>query len=158
MSLASGKVEMIDGKYHQNKFKLTRTVKCLIVRNNYTEYSSITPNVVHVEINWLNYIEVWHFLYLTSCVCSFVVCIFVGVGEAINPSEWRWSKHNRVIVSGGVFGEYLMTPSRNSVVVIDGNRRHVQCEWQDIAHGNIIVWVDPLHLWEQSHQIRIFSH
>ena len=64
----------------------------------------------------------------------------------MKPEEWKWSAHNRVIVSGGVFGEYLMTPSRDSVVIIDGKRRHVQCEWQDIAHGNVIVWVEPIHL------------
>ncbi len=72
--------------------------------------------------------------------------LFAGVGEAISQSEWKWSKRNRAIVSGGVFGDFMMTPSHNSVVVIDGKRRHVQCEWQDISHGNIIVWVDPLHL------------
>ena len=69
-----------------------------------------------------------------------------GVGLAMEKKDWPWSKKNRVIVSGGVFGEYLMTPSRSSVVVIDGKRRHVQCEWQDIQHGNVIVWVEPLHL------------
>ena len=75
------------------------------------------------------------------------VCVFLaGVGQAMSPEEWLWSKHNRVIEGGGVFGEYLMTPSRDSVVVIDGRRRHVQCEWRDIIHGNVIVWVDPLRV------------
>ena len=74
------------------------------------------------------------------------MCIFSGVGQAMKPDEWKWSGHNRVIVSGGMFGEFLMTPSKDAVVVIDGKRRHVQCEWQDIAHGNVIVWVQPLPL------------
>lgn len=64
----------------------------------------------------------------------------------MRPSEWHWSSHNRVISSGGVFGEYLMTPSKDSVVVLDGRRRHVQCEWQNILHGNVIVWVEPARL------------
>ena len=80
---------------------------------------------------------------LIVCVCC--VC-HSGVGEAMNPSEWHWSSHNRVISSGGVFGEYLMTPSKDSVVVLDGKRRHVQCEWQNIMHGNVIVWVEPVRL------------
>ena len=69
-----------------------------------------------------------------------------GVGHAMPPKLWPWSRRNRAIVSGGVFGQYLLTPSRDSVVIIDGHRRHVQCEWQDVKHGNVVVWVEPLHL------------
>ena len=75
-----------------------------------------------------------------------VYFILAGVGQAMPHEEWKWSNNNRVIRAGGIFGEYLMSPSRDSVVVIDGRRRHVQCEWRDIMHGNVIVWVEPRHL------------
>ncbi|CAH1795561.1 unnamed protein product [Owenia fusiformis] len=69
-----------------------------------------------------------------------------GVGQGMESKDWPWSKKNRRITSGGVFGDYLITPSKNSIVVIDGRLRHVQCEWNDIIHGNVVVWVDPYHL------------
>ena len=68
---------------------------------------------------------------------------FPDVGDPMSPSEWRWSHSNRVLVSGGVFSEYLVTPARDSLVIIDGRSREVQCEWQDITHANVIVWVKP---------------
>ena len=83
---------------------------------------------------------------ITLIVSELALLLSTGVGQAIPKEEWKWSKSNRVIRAGGMFGEYLMTPSRDSAVIIDGRRRHVQCEWQDITHGNVIVWVDPLRL------------
>jgi len=66
-----------------------------------------------------------------------------GVGSAMSPSEWPWSPRNRALVASGAFGSYLMTPARDAVVVLDGHRRHIQCEWQDVPHANVIVWAQP---------------
>ena len=69
-----------------------------------------------------------------------------GVGVGNKESKMAWKKQQRPITSAGVFGHYLMTPSENAVVVIDGKRQHVQCEWQDVPHGDVIVWVEPHHV------------
>lgn len=69
-----------------------------------------------------------------------------GVGQPPEALDGHRNKHGRSIVASGIFGEYLMTVSHDAVVVIDGKRRHVQCEWQNIKHGNVIVWVDPTRL------------
>ena len=69
-----------------------------------------------------------------------------GVGQSMTSDDKPWNKQYRTITSGGIFGEFLMTPSKDSVVVIDGVQRLVQCEWQNVKHGNIIAWVNPMHL------------
>ncbi|XP_064636735.1 follistatin-related protein 5-like isoform X2 [Lineus longissimus] len=67
-----------------------------------------------------------------------------GVGESIRPENWKWNHENRAIISSGVFGKYLMTPSGTSMIIVDGHRRHVQCELPDVSRGNVILWVEPI--------------
>ena len=65
--------------------------------------------------------------------------LFSGLGEALPASRWPKARHSRIIVSGGVFDEHLMTTSDKSAIVIDGRRRRMQCEWRDVIFGNVIV-------------------
>ncbi|KAM8834658.1 follistatin-related protein 4 isoform 1-T1 [Synchiropus picturatus] len=54
---------------------------------------------------------------------------------------WPWSSPNRVVVSSGMFGQYLVTPSAESLFILNGQQRTPHCEVSDIKRGNTIVWV-----------------
>ncbi|KAM9795577.1 follistatin-related protein 5 [Neosynchiropus ocellatus] len=61
--------------------------------------------------------------------------------EAVEPSEWPWSRGNRVVVGGGMFGQYLASPSRESLFILDGRLSKLNCEITAVARGNVVVWV-----------------
>ncbi|XP_068457002.1 follistatin-related protein 4 [Clinocottus analis] len=61
--------------------------------------------------------------------------------EPLDPRAWPWGGPNRVVVSSGLFGQYLVTPSAESVFVLDGKQRTPHCEVSDIKRGNTVVWV-----------------
>uniref|UniRef100_A0A673A516 Follistatin-like 5 n=1 Tax=Sphaeramia orbicularis TaxID=375764 RepID=A0A673A516_9TELE len=61
--------------------------------------------------------------------------------EATKPFEWPWSSRNRVMVSSGLFGQYLTTPSRESLFILDGRLNKLNCEITDVLKGNVVVWV-----------------
>ncbi|KAG9347130.1 hypothetical protein JZ751_006057 [Albula glossodonta] len=61
--------------------------------------------------------------------------------EPIRAIDWRWSRKNRVIVDSGLFGQFLMTPSRESVFILDGRLNKLNCELTDVLKGNTVMWV-----------------
>uniref|UniRef100_A0A672FR27 Follistatin-like 5 n=1 Tax=Salarias fasciatus TaxID=181472 RepID=A0A672FR27_SALFA len=61
--------------------------------------------------------------------------------EAAKPSDWPWSSRNRVMASSGLFGQYLMTPSRESLFILDGRLNKLNCEITDVVKGNVVAWV-----------------
>ncbi|XP_034406320.1 follistatin-related protein 4 [Cyclopterus lumpus] len=61
--------------------------------------------------------------------------------EPLGPRAWPWGGPARVVVSSGLFGPYLLTPSAESVFVLDGKQRTPHCEVSDIKRGNTVVWV-----------------
>lgn len=61
--------------------------------------------------------------------------------EAIKSFDWPWSSRNRVMVSSGLFGQYIMTPSRESLFILDGRLNKLNCEITDVLKGNVVVWV-----------------
>uniref|UniRef100_A0A8C5GBB2 Follistatin-like 5 n=1 Tax=Gouania willdenowi TaxID=441366 RepID=A0A8C5GBB2_GOUWI len=61
--------------------------------------------------------------------------------EAIKSFDWPWSSTNRVLVDSGLFGQYLMTPSRESLFILDGRLNKLNCEITDVVKGNVVVWV-----------------
>lgn len=61
--------------------------------------------------------------------------------EATKSLEWPWSSRNRVMVGSGLFGQYLMTPSRESLFILDGRLNKLNCEITDVLKGNVVVWV-----------------
>ncbi|PWA18738.1 hypothetical protein CCH79_00005558 [Gambusia affinis] len=60
--------------------------------------------------------------------------------EAIKSFDWPWSSRNRVMVSSGLFGQYIMTPSRESLFILDGRLNKLNCEITDVLKGNVVVW------------------
>ncbi|CAB1414424.1 unnamed protein product [Pleuronectes platessa] len=61
--------------------------------------------------------------------------------EPLAPQAWPWGVPNRVVVSSGLFGQYLVTPSAESLFVLNGKQRTPHCEVSDIKRGNTVVWV-----------------
>ncbi|XP_069573409.1 follistatin-related protein 4 [Brachyistius frenatus] len=64
-----------------------------------------------------------------------------SVKEPLAPQAWPWGGPNRVVVSSGLFGQYLVTPSVESLFVLNGKQRTPHCEVSDIKRGNTVVWV-----------------
>ncbi|PWA23106.1 hypothetical protein CCH79_00002474 [Gambusia affinis] len=61
--------------------------------------------------------------------------------EPLAAQAWPWGGPNRVIVSSGLFGQYLATPSVESLFILDGKQRTQHCEVSDIKRANTVVWV-----------------
>ncbi|XP_073500588.1 follistatin-related protein 5 isoform X2 [Phyllobates terribilis] len=60
--------------------------------------------------------------------------------EPMKQEEWPWSPKNRIIIESGLFGQYLMTPSKESLFILDGRLNKLNCEIAEVVRGNTIVW------------------
>ncbi|XP_023659205.2 follistatin-related protein 4 isoform X1 [Paramormyrops kingsleyae] len=67
--------------------------------------------------------------------------VLQNIKEPIPSNSWPWSSANRVVVSSGLFGQYLVTPSTESIFVLNGKQNRPHCEVSDIKKGNTVVWV-----------------
>ncbi|XP_034539449.1 follistatin-related protein 4 [Notolabrus celidotus] len=67
--------------------------------------------------------------------------VLQSLKEPLDPQVWPWGGPNRLVVSGGLFGQYLVTPSAESLFVLNGKQRTPHCEVSDIKRGNTVVWV-----------------
>lgn len=64
-----------------------------------------------------------------------------GLKDPLPPYSWPWSRANRVVTSSGLFGQYLVTPSAESLFVLNGKQSSLHCEVSDVKRGNTVVWV-----------------
>ncbi|XP_022618256.1 follistatin-related protein 4 [Seriola dumerili] len=67
--------------------------------------------------------------------------VLQSLKEPLTAQAWPWGGPNRVVVSSGLFGQYLVTPSSESLFVLNGKQRTPHCEVSDIKRGNTVVWV-----------------
>ncbi|KAG9339804.1 hypothetical protein JZ751_022471 [Albula glossodonta] len=67
--------------------------------------------------------------------------VLKNLKEPVPSKSWPWSEANRVVMSSGLFGQYLVTPSVESLFVLDGKLKSPHCEVSDIKRGNTVVWV-----------------
>nr|XP_019941171.1 PREDICTED: follistatin-related protein 4-like [Paralichthys olivaceus] len=67
--------------------------------------------------------------------------VLQSLKEPLAAQAWPWGGPNRVVVSSGLFGQYLVTPSAESLFVLNGKQRTPHCEVSDIKRGNTVVWV-----------------
>ncbi|XP_056587056.1 follistatin-related protein 4 isoform X1 [Triplophysa dalaica] len=67
--------------------------------------------------------------------------VLKNIKEPIPAPSWIWGDTNRLVVSSGVFGRYLVTSSAESLFVLDGKQSRSHCEVSDIKTGNTVVWV-----------------
>ncbi|MXQ82173.1 hypothetical protein E5288_WYG007942 [Bos mutus] len=61
--------------------------------------------------------------------------------EPLKAEEWPWSLKNRQIQDSGLFGQYLMTPSKDSLFILDGRLNKLNCEITEVEKGNTVIWV-----------------
>ncbi|KAM6440870.1 follistatin-related protein 5 isoform 3-T3 [Liasis olivaceus] len=61
--------------------------------------------------------------------------------EPLKPDEWPWNNKNRLIEGSGLFGQYLMTPSKESLFILDGRLNKLNCEITEVEKGNTVIWV-----------------
>ncbi|XP_043559360.1 follistatin-related protein 5-like isoform X1 [Chiloscyllium plagiosum] len=69
------------------------------------------------------------------------VNIIRGVKDPIEQNDWLWNSINRVVVGSGLFGQHLVTPSKDSLFIIGARQNKLNCEISNIIRGNTIVWV-----------------
>ncbi|XP_028610763.1 follistatin-related protein 5 isoform X3 [Grammomys surdaster] len=61
--------------------------------------------------------------------------------EPLKTEDWPWSQKNRHIQGSGLFGQYLMTPSKDSLFILDGRLNKLNCEITEVQKGNTVIWV-----------------
>ncbi|XP_062391804.1 follistatin-related protein 4 [Sardina pilchardus] len=64
-----------------------------------------------------------------------------GLKGPLPPHSWPWSRANRAVASSGLFGQFLVTPSAESLFVLNGKTSSLHCEVSDVKRGNTLVWV-----------------
>ncbi|NXG47495.1 FSTL4 protein, partial [Psilopogon haemacephalus] len=89
-------------------------------------------------------------IYATSHLQTDVLCVELSTGkmnvlknlkDPITSKDWPWSSYNRIMKDSGLFGQYLITPAKDSLFVINGRQNRLRCEVSGIRRGNTVVWV-----------------
>ncbi|XP_054024309.1 follistatin-related protein 4 isoform X2 [Dryobates pubescens] len=91
-----------------------------------------------------------YYIYATSDLQTDVLCVELSTGkmnvlknlkDPITSKDWPWSSYNRIVKDSGLFGQYLITPAKDSLFVINGRQNTLRCEVSGIRRGNTVVWV-----------------
>ncbi|NXO22760.1 FSTL4 protein, partial [Cisticola juncidis] len=91
-----------------------------------------------------------YYIYATSHLQTDVLFVELSTGrmnvlknlkEPITSKDWPWSSNNRIMKDSGLFGQYLITPAKVSLFVINGRQNTLRCEVSGIRRGNTVVWV-----------------
>ncbi|NXH10636.1 FSTL4 protein, partial [Bucco capensis] len=67
--------------------------------------------------------------------------VLQNLKDPIRSKDWPWSSSNRILKDSGLFGQYLLTPAKESLFVINGRQNRLRCEVSGIRRGNTVVWV-----------------
>lgn len=104
--------------------------------------SSTQNTVLHIELlsGKVTMIEGEQMQNKDGTVVHHALNIFVtGAEGAFSSTDVIWSQTHRKIVSGGDFFEHLMTSSRTSIIGLDGQRKRIQCHWQNVNNTSTFV-------------------
>ncbi|KAK9406569.1 FSTL4: Follistatin-related protein 4 [Crotalus adamanteus] len=91
-----------------------------------------------------------YYIYASSHLQTDVLFIELSTGKMdllknlknpIRPKDWPWNSYNRIIQDSGLFGQYLLTPAKSSLFIINGRQNTLRCEVSGIKKGNTVVWV-----------------
>ncbi|KAM5255718.1 follistatin-related protein 5 isoform 2-T2 [Ctenodactylus gundi] len=69
------------------------------------------------------------------------VTIIKSLKEPLSAEQWPWTPQTRPIQGSGRFGQYLLTPSKDSLFILDGRLNKLNCEITQVDRGNTVVWV-----------------
>ncbi|ESO00687.1 hypothetical protein HELRODRAFT_175670 [Helobdella robusta] len=61
-----------------------------------------------------------------------------GAEGTFTPDDIAWNRRFRKVERGGPFFGHLMTSSKNSITGLDGQKKHIQCHWQDVEKTTTI--------------------
>ncbi|XP_075065845.1 follistatin-related protein 4 [Mixophyes fleayi] len=64
--------------------------------------------------------------------------------DPIAQKDWPWNEKSRIIKNSGLFGQYVITPAKDSLFVINGRQCVLHCEVSGIRRGNTVVWVGEI--------------
>ncbi|XP_038628826.1 follistatin-related protein 4 isoform X2 [Tachyglossus aculeatus] len=67
--------------------------------------------------------------------------ILKNLKDPLPAEDWPWDRVNRIMRDSGLFGQYLITPAKESLFVINGRQNALRCEVSGIKRGNTVVWV-----------------
>uniref|UniRef100_A0A8B9PIF5 Follistatin like 4 n=1 Tax=Apteryx owenii TaxID=8824 RepID=A0A8B9PIF5_APTOW len=91
-----------------------------------------------------------YYIYATSHLQTDVLFVELSTGkmnvlknlkDPVTSKDWPWSNYNRIMKDSGLFGQYLITPAKDSLFVINGRQNTLRCEVSGIRRGNTVVWV-----------------
>ncbi|XP_063205390.1 follistatin-related protein 4 isoform X2 [Chroicocephalus ridibundus] len=91
-----------------------------------------------------------YYIYATSHLQTDVLFVELSTGkmnvlknlkDPLTSKDWPWSNYNRIMKDSGLFGQYLVTPAKDSLFVINGRQNTLRCEVSGIRRGNTVVWV-----------------
>ncbi|XP_060621245.2 follistatin-related protein 4 isoform X2 [Anolis sagrei] len=91
-----------------------------------------------------------YYIYATSHLQTDVLFVELSTGkmdvlknlkDPIKSKEWPWSSYNRIIQDSGLFGQYLITPAKDSLFIINARQNTLRCEVSGIKRGNTVIWV-----------------
>lgn len=58
----------------------------------------------------------------------------------VGPAQ-PWAGPRRIVRDSGLFGQYLLTPARESLFLISGRQNALRCEVAGVKGGTTVVWV-----------------
>uniref|UniRef100_A0A6I8MYI0 Follistatin like 4 n=1 Tax=Ornithorhynchus anatinus TaxID=9258 RepID=A0A6I8MYI0_ORNAN len=67
--------------------------------------------------------------------------VLKNLKDPLPAEDWPWDRVNRIMRDSGLFGQYLITPAKESLFVINGRQNALRCEVSGIKRGNTVVWV-----------------
>ncbi|XP_074460197.1 follistatin-related protein 4 isoform X2 [Larus michahellis] len=91
-----------------------------------------------------------YYIYATSHLQTDVLFVELSTGkmnvlknlkDPLTSKDWPWSNYNRIMKDSGLFGQYLVTPAKDSLFVINGRQNTLRCEVSGVRRGNTVVWV-----------------
>ncbi|XP_073429884.1 follistatin-related protein 4-like [Dendrobates tinctorius] len=91
-----------------------------------------------------------YYIYATSHLQTDVLFLELSSGrvdmlknlkDPVAQKDWPWNEKNRVIKDSGLFGQYILTPAKDSLFLINGRQSVLHCEVSGIKSGNTVVWV-----------------
>ncbi|XP_056372559.1 follistatin-related protein 4 isoform X2 [Hyla sarda] len=91
-----------------------------------------------------------YYIYATSHLQTDVLFLELSSGrmdmmknlkDPVAQKEWPWNEKNRIIKDSGLFGQYILSPAKDSLFLINGRQSVLHCEVSGIRRGNTVVWV-----------------
>ncbi|XP_066447149.1 follistatin-related protein 4 [Eleutherodactylus coqui] len=91
-----------------------------------------------------------YYIYATSHLQTDVLFLELSSGrvdmlknlkDPVAQNDWPWNEKNRIIKGSGLFGQYILTPAKDSLFLINGRQSILHCEVSGIRRGNTVVWV-----------------